>query len=250
MSDERRVMVRLRLVGALVVVSVLLVASCSLRLSSEAEKVHWSLRWLQGMPCRAPCFEGVTPGESTAQDALRIWGRSKVMRNVRLRPDIGGAKVRDVAWTWPSGEDGGSGEFRVEGDQQIQQIDFWLRGVVQLGDVIASYGDPTHIATYAACYPDRQGASYVLFVVFKRNSFALSSERKFGPESTWLMLDNDTTFDYVRFYAAGADVRVPQVYGYGGEPNVLVPWRGPQPLGAYLRDYTGGRCFVPTPTPQ
>jgi hypothetical protein len=236
------------LVYAMVLAMLLGTACVSLQGGEDISALR--LRWLQGIPCRAPCWEGVTPGETDAADALVIWRRNTALTGVERGIDLS-SSTGQIWWKWASDRKGGSAAFDKRSPaERIMEIALSYPWSYNLGEVISAYGEPTHIAAYAACYPDRRGASYVLFVVFKRNSFALSSEMKLDPETGRLMLDNETTFDYVRFYAADRDIRVPQVYGYGGDPSLLVPWRGPQLLSSYLRDYTGGRCFVPTPTPQ
>src|SRR5262245_17799626 len=41
-------------------------------------------RWLLGVPCRAPCWEGVTPGKTIAEEAVTIFRQSPILKNVQI----------------------------------------------------------------------------------------------------------------------------------------------------------------------
>jgi hypothetical protein len=104
---------------------------------------EWRNRWLHGIPCRAPCWEGVTPGETSLADALRIWSENELMRNVRaagdgLRPNWG-----EVVWNWTSNIEGGFAPFdKGSPTQQVLGIQVALPRVYDLNEVIAAYGTP------------------------------------------------------------------------------------------------------------
>lgn len=42
-------------------------------------------RWLNGIPCEPPCWEGVTPGETTYLEAERIWSKNPLFKEVITR---------------------------------------------------------------------------------------------------------------------------------------------------------------------
>src|SRR5690349_8873700 len=56
-------------VGAIALVSLLAARLSPTRASVPAEVAR---HWLAGIPCAPPCWEGITPGQTTLPEALRI----------------------------------------------------------------------------------------------------------------------------------------------------------------------------------
>lgn len=48
-------------------------------LTESALPEDWSYRWLKGIPCRPPCWEGITPGQTTAREAEEILRQSPII---------------------------------------------------------------------------------------------------------------------------------------------------------------------------
>ena len=43
---------------------------------------EWTTRWLKGIPCRLPCWEGVTPGQTRKDEAVDILKRNPIIASV------------------------------------------------------------------------------------------------------------------------------------------------------------------------
>jgi hypothetical protein len=103
----------------LVVVLVVFVIASGLWLAlprhSQPDLPHgYAERWLQGIPCTPPCWEGVTPGQTTVRDAIRIWNDnpgiqpgSVVTEEYRYVPDAG-----TIKWKWRDGSPGGAASYQ------------------------------------------------------------------------------------------------------------------------------------------
>lgn len=229
-----------------------LLMSCVSAPPAPREGADWYARWLQGVPCRAPCWEGVTPGETRASDAIGIWAKSPVMRNVRLaQPIVPTSRYGAIWWSWTSGAEGGSATFdRTAPNQLVLTIQPRLASAYSLRDVMSAYGEPSHVVAQSQCYPDSPGASYVVFVIFWSHGFTLSTQGQHLPDTASRAIDGTSTFDSVTFFPSGLDIKEWGIPRVKTDPTAAVPWQGPQPLGFYLHDDTKGPCFPFTPTPR
>ena len=108
-------------------------------------------RWLRHIPCRAPCFEGITPGKTTASEAVSILNASDVALNATAR-SVQGEKDGAVTWSWTSLSNVFYNEaFYLSDDSIITQIRPDL-GTFKLGDIIKAYGQPTYISAMATFF--------------------------------------------------------------------------------------------------
>ncbi|MBU0491270.1 MAG: hypothetical protein KKB13_05410 [Chloroflexi bacterium] len=77
----------------------------------------WPTRWLKGIPCRPPCWEGITPGQTTAEEAVEILSRSPVIAraNATTLP-VPNPEMGLVVWSWVGTEDeqGGQALFHAQ----------------------------------------------------------------------------------------------------------------------------------------
>jgi hypothetical protein len=90
----------------------------------------WQARWLRGIPCYLPCWEGITPGKTTDQEAhTLIHENPRVMQQASIEP----SPLRfDDAYLTASPEP-------VRNISPNYYVSF------KLGDIIAVYGEPTYI---------------------------------------------------------------------------------------------------------
>jgi hypothetical protein len=102
-----------------------------------------ALRWLEGIPCSPPCWEGITPGQTTAKQAFEILKKSPLILNPKLGYEA-------VNWNWAN-NDALGGEVRFERSDLNQTI-YWIRPSIKvkfsLESVIERYGEPSHIIAF------------------------------------------------------------------------------------------------------
>ena len=104
----------------------------------------WEMRWLRGVPCRLPCWEGITIGQTPIREAAAILSKSPALDNVQLHSDY-------ITWNWRGGEKGG--EISFESTNITDTIDFlrlYYYGSFRLGDIIETYGSPSHIQAFGS----------------------------------------------------------------------------------------------------
>src|SRR5947209_4744604 len=54
--------------------------------TKPAPPPDWQYRWLKGIPCKPPCFEGITPGKTTAEEAVKLLQQNPMAAYVKTLP--------------------------------------------------------------------------------------------------------------------------------------------------------------------
>jgi hypothetical protein len=113
----------------------------------------WSFRWIKGIPCQPPCWEGVTPGITKAEEAEQIFRNNSLLKSVGIiYPDN---KVFQnlgfVEWNWAIGGSGPKNGEAVFYKDDINHTIFRIHPIYKdqfrLKDVIQAYGQPSHVVT-------------------------------------------------------------------------------------------------------
>lgn len=195
--------------------------------------------WLNGIPCRPPCWEGIVPGQTTISQTVAI---------VNQLPFVTDLEIHDATTTSSfAGMDRGVLSFNGSRDQIWGSVSYYLSSTVYLievhypslllafQDVIDAYGEPSHVLAGADPDGGNDDTVYNLEIVYIPQGFALvwigagTSKPYFRP--------NWRNF-YLYFFE-------PTLEGYAlayGNPRVtegLVPWRGMLSFDDYCQ---GTRC--------
>ncbi len=104
------------------------------------------LRWLKGIPCRPPCFEGITPGISDVTQAMEILKKNPFSVNpwIATSPQ-GGTLFWDS--TQRAGLNIGNAYFDPSTTPQIiYEIHPKFTEELKLADLIQAYGEPDYVA--------------------------------------------------------------------------------------------------------
>jgi hypothetical protein len=157
-------------------------------------QAEWQLRWLQGVPCRSPCWEGITPGHTTVAEAIESL-RSNPLINARAI-----AKVSNVApgqasitWLWVNSSIEG-GRLTYNANDENGSVIYLIQPDLpyyRLGDVIQSYGAPSHIMAWAHPSPDGPNY-YAVRILFKPQGILL-----FMADSSRPSLRNDRSITFL-----------------------------------------------------
>jgi hypothetical protein len=85
---------------------------------SQQEWLQWAERWLDQQPCRVPCWEGITPGQTTVAQAIQQLQSLSFVDPASIavqRWSCGNGQElpggRRLAWRWITGELGGSAVY-------------------------------------------------------------------------------------------------------------------------------------------
>lgn len=195
-------------------------------------------RWLQGIPCRAPCWEGITPGQSSASETVELLNHNWLVANVQKKtypytPELGG-----VSWNWADAQEGGVAYYSISNSSQIINMIapiFWTP--FQLRDVMATYGDPSHIVAIAQQPPDATTYSYDLWFIFLPQGLALRNGRPQKPDLGENMLIYQVIFFVPTLEGLEASIWITKEH-----PDWVIPWEGFKGFDYYCRDAVNGRA--------
>lgn len=193
--------------------------------------------WLDHPPCLPPCWDGMTPGQTTKREALARLRQHPLVTDLEIfegeTPD--GKEDGTAYWRWKgTTHEGGEVSYL---DSTVYEIGISNPSqLLTFQDVIDAYGEPSHVK--ASAYPSSDGSHtvYRLDFVYLSQGFALnwskSNVRKpqFGPE--WNAFDLDFFEPTLEGFSLA----------WGGSPVVaenLVPWRGMLSFDDYC---VGSRC--------
>ncbi len=200
-------------------------------ISCTGAQVHWEDRWLKGIPCRLPCWEGVTPGETSADDAVEILRKSPIISKVKIQ-DSNRSYSGGIDWDWAAGGLGGSAYFN---NGKPQQTILWTQLSLPpftLAEVIQAYGEPSHIVARRRDNTEARETGrtiYDLHFVYVPYGFFLSENR----------LSSKPTFGRQEVFST-LTLFVPTAQGFsdatGIPPEFLAPWQGFQTFDVYCRD--------------
>ncbi len=210
--------------------------------TSNLTASDWKYRWLKGIPCRAPCWEGITPGKTTMQEALDLLKQnSLVMGTPRVgpisHPEEGSTEFIDWEWTkLPAGYTGG---YIVVGSElsagKVVRIVPGYRTAYRLGDVIKMYGEPSYIA---AGYQKLENHSfYGIAVTFSSQGLFLYFSATEKP-----LINADLSFEpptaLLIFFVPGEEA-YPKVPYYDEYNKYRKPWSGYNTFDFYCRTVPG-----------
>lgn len=191
----------------------------------------WSERWLSGIPCRPPCWEGIVPGKTSASEAVDLLTKSPLVGAVhttanRLFPGRG-----EVNWTWVDGSEGGRVIFDAQAvTQTVYAIQPAFPTRFRLQDIVSALGNPSHVIATAFRGPDLGSPiSYDLSIIY------LSLGLRFHTSSSGkpIALDANTKFEDVTFSEPESkELTAPQEF--------LVPWVGIKSFDFYCEDDENG----------
>lgn len=196
----------------------------------------WQFRWLKGVPCRAPCWEGITPGKTSATEAIEILKQSPLVAYVQQGRYAPSSGLGDVSWDWINGDKGGYANYPINTSAQIIGSIFpAFRQRYALRDVLQAYGEPSHILAQAKQGPDiGSGIFYDVWLVYLPQGLALTGGGATKPDLENMYLDR------VIFYIPTREGLEANVWLAKEHPEWVLPWQGFKGFDYYCRDETHG----------
>ncbi len=194
-------------------------------------------RWLKEIPCRPPCWEGVTPGITSADAAASIWARNPLFGSVKTAVSKLTTDYGELDWTWADGSDGGRATFHAQAiTQPVSAISPAFPTPISLHEVIQAYGEPSYVVATAYHGPDfGSGIFYSLSIIYESLGIRLHIGDAFKP-----VLSEEMLFSDVLFYDPSDEKFIkPQ--------ELLVPWQGIRDFSYYCRDQEGGQACRGSP---
>jgi hypothetical protein len=187
--------------------------------------------WLKGIPCRAPCWENITPGKTTPHEAIEILKNNPEFQvpqysydkpNNTLTGTIGDRGQAAVIWGFLS--------FHAEPTPAHIEIIKPVTQPYKLKDIFSLYGEPSHVIAVYAFQEGTQPRTYNVYLVYMSQGLILANTFSVIPTFT-----PDTTYTEVYFFIPGlegfslvngqADIRA----------DVMVEWQGFKDFKFYCR---------------
>lgn len=177
--------------------------------------------WLRGVPCRPPCWEGITPGQTTYTQSLSILTNLSITKSIETTEAVSASRANEgtIYWDAQSGI-GGSVSYFIDASVYEITVDYQSR--VAFREVISAYGEPSHI--YAAAYPGSEAAItvYRLDIVYLSQGFSLgwklANDLKPSFDSEWR--------DFYVYFFEPTPEGFSLAWGNPQAASELQPWRG------------------------
>ena len=166
-TNESTKIMRLRLLFPALIALVLLFAACAPAPELRNDKLLHDTSFIDGDPCGAPCWRGITPGETSWQDALTLIEDDSTLTDPDLRTSDD-SDIQGALW----GEDGGDDccQMYTEDGETVDVLILQTAPDVTLGEVIDEHSDPEYIigeeftddqGVVSLFYPEQQMVIYV-----------------------------------------------------------------------------------------
>jgi hypothetical protein len=202
------------------------------------EATAWEREWLAGTPCKAPCWQEITPGSTTiieAEALLRQYskvGEYETICTSDKQCNLSWANWRDAY------NDAGGGDIISNQDSIVTSIGLaFPHYSFTLADVIQRYGEPTHVLASASHSVERiNEINYRLSIFFQDAGIELgSSGRSTSARPT---IQADTLFHVVSFFEPGGNVVVERVSQRNPKqvPYIL-EWKGYADFSEYCHSF-------------
>jgi len=131
------------------------------KLSTPTMPKDWKTRWLIGIPCRPPCYEGITPGVTTNNEALQKLLQNPIVADAKMKV-YNSPRDSEIDWSWlDQGGTGGRLFFDASSPQQtINLINPYIPGYFKYNEIVPMYGEPTHVIAFVRL-PDGNNNSLI-----------------------------------------------------------------------------------------
>lgn len=167
---------------------------------------EWQTRWLRGIPCRAPCWEGITPGVTTIDQAFNVLKSSPILTGVQTGDVFKAGEMSQVAqayWIDKNGQKNPDGIVLFanlkSSTNLVSAISPHYYRKFTLGEVIKAYGEPSHLVLSSFPYDyDVSKQIYTLVIVYKPFGFVMMMDKRVVGKfelTPQLVLDSPVFFD-------------------------------------------------------
>ena len=145
---------------AFLVALLLLLAACSQATVLLDDNLLRDNSLVTGEPCIAPCFRGITPGETTWADALTIIEDDPEFENVQTQgPEEGGTVIQV---SWQQGADApGCCQMVTEDGETVALVFLRTAPVHSVADLFGAHGEPTWLTGQE--FPDEQAVMSLVY---------------------------------------------------------------------------------------
>jgi hypothetical protein len=187
--------------------------------------------WLRGVPCKAPCWENITPGKTTPEEALEILKKNPEIINVKEGDYKTESGMSGLDWyTTDYSQVSGYLSYHIKSTATVEFLKPEVKPYL-LKDIFSFYGEPDHIIAVYGFQEGTQPQPHRVSLIYLNQGLILSNITK-GPEPT---LTPDTIFTEVFFFVPGQQGFnfVDSLEDLRGD--VMVEWQGFKDFKYYCR---------------
>ncbi len=171
--------------------------------------------WFKGLPCKPPCWQGLIPGRTTEDEAVKLLQKNPLFGSVTLSPPTRDSSKRsgaDISYNWhgqarinsDSGDIYFNGRFGFAFDSSIpddviiviKPPDF--PGGYTVGDLIRAYGNPSHISSGTGMVFGK-GQIYLTELLYLSQGMIIEIESSYKKPT----INSDTELKSVKFFEPG-----------------------------------------------
>jgi hypothetical protein len=196
-------------------------------------------RWLCGIPCTTPCWEDVTPGQTTFIDAANIWSKNPLFDEIEIVGENRGQEISFYANTSSFTFSGEVPFFHGNLNIPIDLIRiFGIFNEVKISEIINSFDEPSHIIAEERI--SSQGDPiWFINIIWLPIGFSVSSIGFLPPPT----IDENLALENGTFFVPGEDgfSKTDMAMDINGQLITLNTWHG--------YDNFEGYVLSPTPTP-
>jgi len=114
---------------------------------------------VEGNPCEAPCWQGITPGETTWDDAITIIEGLSSVEEVRMAE--GGREDAGRLATFMPADGTTCCEVYSEDGETVSRLLLRVAPEMTLGQLVEQYGEPTYV--YADPYANEEAVGTLIY---------------------------------------------------------------------------------------
>ncbi len=178
----------------------------------QASPDDWEYSWLKGTPCRAPCWQNITPGRTNFDDAL------KILHQLPFVQDLSIAKYSpSIEWRWPTPN---KGLARLTYDKTdikktVTSLELPFPKTFKLRDINQIYGEPTY--AWAGVQ-----LTYYVYILYLDQGILLYNQFQTKPS-----LDEATSFSGIIFTRSYKNIEeYIKNWDYSDVPSNIPRWQG------------------------
>lgn len=210
-------------------VTTVIAGSAANQLAVSPEPVKdWQQRWLKNTPCKSPCWEGITLGVTTKDDAIKLLVTNPLIKANSLTYDDDLKDTTIVEWRWLDDSVGGRMSYsKLTSQASISRIDVYYSEHYKLKDIFQAFGEPDYvfaIRDYAEKPP-----IFTIYFVYLKQGFLVYSDNNVTQKPK---LSPDMTVRDPSFFAANTSIK-----DFGYYSATAQPWQGFKDFDFYCRDF-------------
>lgn len=135
---------------------------------------RWEQNWLAGVPCRAPCWEGITPGKTTFTELVPLLQNNPEIEKINYY-EPGDRLYNEITWDSLTQKNSFGRVVYDLSSTIVIKVDLAFPYTFTLGEVIAVYGEPSHVLAMAGRNVERpKEIDYRLTLFWQSQGLALS----------------------------------------------------------------------------